>query len=483
MNLGGSLPSRRLSQRQCRLERMVSEAPRRYGRRLESASLRTRHSPRRINQGRLLSTAGRTTDNDATELSQTATSVAGRNHELLRKSADDHYMTKAKHVNSISAYSELAKAKLSALVVTTTAAGFVAAGEPLQYPVLISCLLGTALCSSSAAALNQIFERHRDARMKRTQQRPLVVGNLAPSQATAAAAVWGASGTTLLAVGTDPVTAALGAGNIALYAGLYTYLKPRSVLNTWVGAVVGAIPPVMGWTAAAATASSGSLDTLLLSLSQHPHLDTAVILGSTLYLWQMPHFFALSYMHRVDYKRGGFQMVPVVETSHDRTAQIIIRYTWYLSAVPWVAMALDTTSSMFAIETVALNAYALHVAHKFGRDRTNGNARRVFLTSLWYLPCWLTLFLLHAKVWDDEATDKEPDAVLAYLRDQVHAIRARGRQLCWHETVEKQEAACPVVVTRRHTHEAVQGASAAVAATSEQVATVRQEQQVNGSQS
>jgi hypothetical protein len=132
-----------------------------------------------------------------------------------------------------SAYLQLAKAKLSALVVATTAAGFVAAGGPLseQATVAGSVVIGTALCASSAAALNQIFEVDRDSRMKRTQQRPLVTGELSIGEATTAAALWGVAGTSLLAIGTDPITTALGLGNIGLYAGLYTYMKPRTIYN------------------------------------------------------------------------------------------------------------------------------------------------------------------------------------------------------------------------------------------------------------
>jgi len=253
--------------------------------------------------------------------------------------------------------------------------------------------------------------------MKRTQQRPLVTGALTVTQATTAATVWGVLGTSLLAVGTDPVTTALGASNIALYAGLYTYMKPRSIYNTWVGAVVGAIPPVMGWTAA----TGGSL------------LDIdAMLLGTTLYLWQMPHFFALSYMHRVDYKRGGFAMVPVLEQDGEQTAQLIRRYAAYLSTVPFIATATGVASSMFALEGVALNAYALYVANKFHKERTNANARKVFLTSLWYLPSFLVLFLLHSKVWDEDE-DRQKDMLRGVISDAIHKVRDQGRQICIHE--------------------------------------------------
>jgi protoheme IX farnesyltransferase len=346
-----------------------------------------------------------------------------------------------KNSSKTTAYLELAKARLSALVVATTAAGFVAAGGPLseQAGVAACCVVGTALCASSAAGWNQILEIDRDAKMKRTQQRPLVTGVLTKTEATLAATAWGVAGTSLLAIGTDPVTTALGVGNIALYAGLYTYMKPRSIYNTWVGAVVGAIPPVMGWTAA----TGGSfLD-----------LD-AIILGSTFYLWQMPHFFALSYMHRVDYKRGGFAMVPVLEENGENTSNIIMRYAAYLSTVPIVATVAGVTSSMFALEGIALNAYALYVANKFRQERTNANARKIFLTSLWYLPSWLVLFLLHSKVWDEE---KDRDVLRDQLSGMIHKIRQQGRQVCIHEHVVTQkdpveaQAACPVTVGRKGT--------------------------------
>lgn len=333
------------------------------------------------------------------------------------------------------AYFDLAKARLSLLVVTTSAAGFVAAGGPIstQLDVLTAVTLGTFLCSASAAALNQIFEVDRDRNMKRTQQRPLVTGVLTTKQATTAAAAWGVAGTGLLAAGTDPVTTALGVGNIALYAGLYTYTKPISIYNTWIGAVVGAIPPVMGWTAA----TGGSVFDV-----------EALLLGSTLYLWQMPHFFALSFMHRADYKRGGFMMVPCLEADGEKTAGIIVRYAWYLSAIPFAATMMDVTSSMFALEGMALNAYALYVAHSFQRDRTNAKARKIFLTSLWYLPCLLMLFLLHSKTWDKDK-DKE-DAISKVISDNIHSIRDKGREMCPHETAvakaDPAEAACPITV-------------------------------------
>ncbi|MGK3750189.1 MAG: protoheme IX farnesyltransferase [Bacillariaceae sp.] len=362
-------------------------------------------------------------------------------------STDNDDNSKNNTQSKTAAYLELAKARLSALVVTTTMAGFIAAGGPLydQASLAGCCVVGTALCSSSAAALNQIYERDRDAMMKRTLQRPLVTGTLSVSEAKLAAVVWGVTGTTLLAVGTDPITTMLGLGNIGLYAGLYTYMKPRSIYNTWVGAIVGAIPPVIGWSAA----TSGSL------------LDfDAIILGSTLYLWQLPHFFALSYMYKVDYQRGGFQMLsnPESDSDGERTSSAIMRYATYLSVVPFISTFAGVTSSMFALEGIVLNSYALYVANKFRQERTNTNAKKVFFTSLWYLPSWLILFLLHSKVWDkDEEQDRDilRDAVSGF----IHSVRNEGRKMCIHEQVvvktaddntgSSSENACPVALTKK----------------------------------
>eukprot|EP00566_Odontella_aurita_P012418 CAMPEP_0113592032 /NCGR_PEP_ID=MMETSP0015_2-20120614/37613_1 /TAXON_ID=2838 /ORGANISM="Odontella" /LENGTH=485 /DNA_ID=CAMNT_0000498507 /DNA_START=46 /DNA_END=1503 /DNA_ORIENTATION=+ /assembly_acc=CAM_ASM_000160 len=346
----------------------------------------------------------------------------------------------------VKAVPELSKAKLSALVVSTSTAGFLAAGGPISYPTLAACAFGTALCSSSASTFNQVFEIERDRRMKRTRHRPLVKGAVSPVSAVALATATGVGGGGLLLAGTDPVTAALGVANIGLYAGVYTSLKTKSEINTWVGAVVGAIPPVMGWTAA----TGGSL----LDLE-------AAFLGGTLFLWQFPHFFALSWMHRVDYARGGFQMVPVNDPDGDRTADLITRYTWYLSTVPLASSALGVTSSMFAVEGVALNAYALYVAKKFDDERSNSNARKVFLTSLWYLPCLMTLFILHSRKWKDEEEVKE-DGIIdfqAWLHKKASELRHFGREHCVHEIVVAKdevgsEDKCPIALGKSKAKEA-----------------------------
>lgn len=409
------------------------------------------------------------------------------------------------------AYTELAKARLTSLVVATTAAGYVAAGPESFVSAshssdagtiaLVSVLIGTALCSSSAAAWNQILEVQRDSKMKRTLQRPLVTGVITQSQAIGAATLWGTAGTALLWCGTDPLTTVLGVSNVILYAGVYTALKPISPLNTWVGAVVGAIPPVMGYTAAmavantgcgaAAAAAGGSWCSKLL-----PVLDpVAVSLGSILYLWQLPHFMALSFMYRVDYTRGGFAMMPChtitgaasADLAEERTANVIVRYAWYLGLVPFVTTAANVTSSMFAFEGILLNAYAISVAHRFHRDRTNQNARTIFLTSLWYLPCTLMLFLLHSKPWDEKKNPStttcstkaeiegvtvektEENVFFQFIVKQIYSMRDKGRELCVHEQAalhgnssspaKPASQACPIVAGKEKGKETVRQAT------------------------
>lgn len=155
-------------------------------------------------------------------------------------------------------------------------------------------------------------------------------------------------------------------------------------------------------------------------------------------------------------------MLPCVETDGKQTSEVIMRYAAYLSTVPFIAAATGVTSSMFALEGLVLNSYALHVALKFSQDRTNANARKVFLTSLWYLPSFMVLFLLHSKVWDEEE-NKQKDAVRAWISDTVHLIRDYGRQACIHEKVilksdnrDTSKQACPIVLGSEKGREGVQ---------------------------
>ena len=184
----------------------------------------------------------------------------------------------------------------------------------------------------------------------------------------------------------------MGFANIGLYAGAYTYSKRFTELNTWIGAIVGAIPPVMGW----AAATGGQL------VAPEP-----AALAALLFLWQFPHFFALSYLHREDYARGNFEMVAVNDPDGIRSANLILQYSLYLSVLPIACSVAGVTSCMFAVEGTAANVYLLYLAQKFRSDRTNAGARRIFLCSLWYLPLLLTGFVFHSHMWDKASITEE----------------------------------------------------------------------------
>ena len=177
----------------------------------------------------------------------------------------------------------------------------------------------------------------------------------------------------------------LGLFNIILYAGPYTLSKPYSEVNTWIGSVVGAVPPLIGW----AGATAGDL------VAYDP-----LFLASILYFWQFPHFFALSWLHREDYARGNFQMVAVNDPVGQRSADLIFRYAVYLAAIPIISSMTGVTSYMFAVEGCLLNGYLLFLSHRFSRDHSNQSARKVFLTTLWYLPLLLAGFVYHNHNWD-----------------------------------------------------------------------------------
>lgn len=339
--------------------------------------------------------------------------------------------------NKLISVLELSKFRLSGLVVGTTGAGVLCVAGATPMTVLVSACVGTALCSASASSMNQIIEVDRDKKMKRTRNRPLVTGKISLSEAKSIAVGSGILGTATLLAGTNATTAMLGLGNIFLYAGPYTYLKPRHEINTWVGAVVGAIPPIMG-----ATAAGGSL------------LDAqTMLLASALYLWQFPHFFALSYMHRVDYARAGFQMVSTNanDVNGSRTSNLITRYTCYLSTLPILSTSLGVTSYMFAFEGILLNAYALYVARIFDEKRTNSNARKIFLTSLWYLPSWMILFFIHSKSWDEQNVSEKDYDVRNKVSKFILQLKDKGRQYCWHEQLVSQDDKCLVIVGKQAT--------------------------------
>ncbi|XP_023672804.2 protoheme IX farnesyltransferase, mitochondrial [Paramormyrops kingsleyae] len=271
-------------------------------------------------------------------------------------------------------YARLSKIKLTALVATTAAAGFAMAPVPFDPSVFLLASLGTGLASCAANSINQYFEVPFDSNMNRTKNRPLVRGQISPLHAVAFAASCAVPGVGLLALAVNPLTGFLGALNIVLYTCCYTPLKRLSIANTWVGALVGAIPPIMGWTAA-----TGSLDA------------GALLLGAFLYSWQFPHFNSLSWNLREDYSRGGYRMMSVTHPALCR--RVALRHSLALMGLSALAPPLGLSTWTFPLISLPINLYIGYLALRFQRDGERASARRLFFCSLWHLPMLLLLLI------------------------------------------------------------------------------------------
>ena len=296
-------------------------------------------------------------------------------------------------------YAELSKARLSSLVVLTAGAGFLMAGAPGSWGTLIATLAGTTMAAAAAGVFNQAWEVRTDALMRRTAGRPLPAGRVGMAHALTFGGVLAAASVGTLAMWTNPLTAALGVANIGLYALVYTPLKVRSEWNTAVGAVVGAVPPLMGW--AAATGSLwGAPEPLLL--------------GAALFLWQFPHFYSLAWSLRKDYARGGYVMKPVLDASGGRTtAWASLRAAAALALLPFIAVGVGATGPMFAVEGVLLNAVFLGLARRFYSAPSEATARALFRFSLLYLPLLLAAAVFHSLQWRDANNEQHAAAAAA----------------------------------------------------------------------
>ncbi|KAI8026041.1 hypothetical protein LOK49_LG02G00963 [Camellia lanceoleosa] len=276
-------------------------------------------------------------------------------------------------------YWELSKARLSMLVVATSGTGYVlGSGNAIDYVGLCCTCAGTMMVAASANSLNQVFEINNDAKMKRTRQRPLPSGRITVPHAVSWASSVGAAGTALLACEANMLAAGLAASNLFLYAFVYTPLKQIHPVNTWVGAVVGAIPPLLGWVAASGQVTLNGM-----------------ILPAALYFWQIPHFMALAYLCRDDYAAGGFRMFSLADASGQRTALVALRNCLYLIPLGYLAYDWGITSGWFCLESTLLAFAISGTALSFYLNRTTKNARRMFHASLLYLPVFMSGMLLH----------------------------------------------------------------------------------------
>ena len=273
-------------------------------------------------------------------------------------------------------YLELSKSRIVLMVLITTAAGFLFAGSR-DLALLINTLIGTALVAAGTNALNQYVEREQDAKMRRTRLRPLPDGRISPRAALFFAAAISLIGTVYLALAVHWLTALLGAFTLTSYIFVYTPLKRVSTLCTIVGAIPGAIPPLMGWTAA-----TGSLA-----------LGGWIVFG-IVFLWQLPHFMAISWMYREDYERAGFVMLSVRDAEGRATARQAVVYSVLLLIVSAAPALVGLARLPYAIGAVSAAAVLVVASVRFARDRTAQMARRLFMTSNIYLLVAMALLCL-----------------------------------------------------------------------------------------
>jgi protoheme IX farnesyltransferase len=275
-------------------------------------------------------------------------------------------------------YLVLTKLRITILVLVTAAAGFLlAAGPDPDLALLVWTLLGTGLAASGAAALNQVVEREADAKMRRTASRPIPAGRMTVARGAAVGAGLSAAGVGILAATVNPLTAFLALVTVLLYVWVYTPLKRMTPLNTIVGAIPGAIPPVMGWTAV-----TGELGL------------PAWVLFAILFLWQLPHFLAIAWLFRDDYRQGGFPMLPVVDPGGEATGRQVALYCAALVPVSLIPTFLGLTGPVYFFGALLLGLGFLTAGVMMALRRRGTEARRVLLASVTYLPLLLALLVV-----------------------------------------------------------------------------------------
>ena len=278
-----------------------------------------------------------------------------------------------------SVFADLVKARLTTLVLLTTLVGFYLGWRgAMNYALMLNALAATALVASGASALNQLLERDYDAKMRRTQGRPLPSGRLQPTTVMIFGGVCSVAGLVYLALAVNLLTSVLGAVTLISYLFIYTPLKRVTWLNTAIGAVPGAFPPLMGWTAARGELSGEGW-----------------ALFAILFFWQLPHFFAIAWIYRDEYAKAGFKMLPGIDPEGRRTAQQAVSNTLALLAVSLFPFVFKMAGPAYLAGAIVLGAGFLWCAIQFSRHLTLTRARQLFFASIIYLPLLLALM-----VWD-----------------------------------------------------------------------------------
>jgi len=272
----------------------------------------------------------------------------------------------------------LAKPRLNLLVVASTVAGYAMAhGDTTNLAALGWTIVGTALVAGGASAINQVIERDADSQMRRTRLRPLPDGRLGPVEGLAFAAVLSVLGLLVLAGGVNVLSSVVALATLVSYAAVYTPLKRRTSFATVIGAIPGALPPVIGWAAAEGALSQG-----------------AWVLFGILFLWQLPHFLAIAWMYREDYARAGFPMLPVIEPDGRSTARQAVVYAAALLPVALAPTLVGMSGTVYFAGALVLTLVFLGVSIRFAMTRAVRDARQLFFASIVYLPLLWALMIV-----------------------------------------------------------------------------------------
>lgn len=269
---------------------------------------------------------------------------------------------------------DLTRARLSALVLLTTVVGFyLGSRSPVEWLRLLQTLLGTALVAAGASALNQWWEREPDALMSRTRSRPLPSGRLRPVTVLGLGLASAAIGTAALAFTVNLLTGALGLVSLLVYVLVYTPLKRRTWLNTAVGTISGAMPVMMGWTAARGQLSAEGW-----------------VLFFILVFWQLPHFMAIAWIYRDEYARAGYRILSASDPTGRRSGRQAVGFALVLLACSVGPFLLGVTGPIYGVGAVILGMGFLVAAIRFHRTATESRARQLFRASI----CYLSLLLI-----------------------------------------------------------------------------------------
>ena len=270
----------------------------------------------------------------------------------------------------------LAKPRLNLLVVASTLVGYaMAPGEPLGLLRVAGLLLGTGLVAGGASAFNQVFERDLDAMMKRTRTRPLPDQRLQPMEGVLFGSAITIAGLLLIVTASNMIAGAVALATLLSYVVVYTPLKRRTSLGTVIGAIPGALPPIIGWAAV-----EGSLPV------------QAWTLFGIMFLWQLPHFLAIAWMYRDDYARAGYPMLPVLEPDGRSTGRQSVVYAAALVPLSLAPTLMRMTGVIYFAGALLLGLAFLYLAFRFARTRAVSDARRLFFGSILYLPLlWILM--------------------------------------------------------------------------------------------